>query len=119
MTPETLLAECSPEVRAVVEALRAVVRDALPDARERAYPGWRGIGYRDPDAGYVCGIFPQADHTRLLFEHGARLPDPQGLLEGEGVQTRYVVVRPGEAVPEAGLRRLVMAALHERALRGR
>jgi hypothetical protein len=26
---------------------------------------WRGIGYRHPDAGYFCGIFPFKTHVGL------------------------------------------------------
>jgi hypothetical protein len=66
---------------------------ADPDLTEHVYEGWRGVGYRHPEAGYVCGIFPQAGgEVRLLFEHGASLQDPEGVLQGSGSQTRYLVV---------------------------
>ncbi|MGH3442889.1 MAG: hypothetical protein ACRDUY_12775 [Nitriliruptorales bacterium] len=38
------------------------------------------------------GILPQADHVRLLFEHGAELDDPAGVLGGDGSRTRHVTV---------------------------
>jgi hypothetical protein len=67
---------------------------ADPDLSERLYPGWRGVGYRHPEAGYVCGLFPQPDgELRLLFEHGATIADPEGVLEGPGTQTRYIIAR--------------------------
>lgn len=76
--------------------------------------GWKGIGYRDPQAGYFAGIFPQRDHVRLLFEHGARLDDPDGILQGEGVrQVRWIVVRPGSRLPRARIvAMLERAVLH-------
>jgi hypothetical protein len=59
------------------------------------YPGWDGIGFRHPDAGCVCAIYPreQDQEVRLLFEHGVRLEDREGLLEGAGSQTRFLRVR--------------------------
>lgn len=110
-TPEQILADCPPEVRALAEHARRFVRRAVPTATEVAYPGWRGIGYRDPQSGYFCGVFPRRDHVRLLFEHGAALRDPDGLLEGDGRQVRYVTVRRVSDLRRPALRRLVEAAL--------
>jgi hypothetical protein len=83
--------------------LAAWVREAVlaadPDLGERVYRGWRGVGFRHPEAGYVCAIFPRADSVELLFEHGASLVDPDGILEGDGAQTRVIrVVEPDPAL---------------------
>ncbi len=91
--------------------LRAVVRSAIPDAAEAAYPGWRAIGYRHPKAGYFCGIFPLGDHVKLYFEYGAFLPDPSGILQGTTKQTRYVIVRSAKDIKVAALKRLLEAAV--------
>jgi len=88
----SLLADHSEEVRSVTEVLRGVVRSAMPLATEKINLGWHGLGYHHPDAGYVAGIFPGDDAVRLGFEHGVDLPDPEGLLEGDGSQIRYVVL---------------------------
>jgi hypothetical protein len=85
--------------------LAAWVREAVlaadPDLVERVYRGWRGVGFRHPDAGYVCGIFPREDGVELLFERGASLPDPEGILRGDGTQTRFVhVIEPDPALRE-------------------
>ena len=116
-TPEDILAPFAPQVRALAEELRRLVRAAVPGATERAYPGWRGIGYRDAQSGYFCGIFPQPASVRLLFEHGAALPDPGALLQGAGTQTRHVELRPGEPIPRAAIGRLIEAALLHGAVR--
>lgn len=89
-------------VRATAEQLRRLVVQVIPTATEHPYVGWNGIGYRDPQAGYFAGIFPQPDHVRLLFEHGVALDDPDGILQGDGVrQVRWIVVRPGSRLPRA------------------
>ena len=84
----------------------------MPDAAEKVYPGWHGIGFHHPDAGYVCGIFPVEDHVRVGFEHGSRLPDPHGLFASGGTQVRYVIV--DEMTPELTnrLEELVDHAVH-------
>jgi hypothetical protein len=75
----------------------------VPEATERAYPGWHGVGYHHPRAGYFCGIFPQAESVKLGFEWGALLADPDGLLGSGGKQVRYLEVRTPDAVPEEAI----------------
>lgn len=116
-TPEELLASFAPEVRELAERLRRLLRSAVPGATERAYPGWRGVGYHDAQAGYFAGIFPRSASVRLLFERGASLPDPGGLFTGGGSQTRWVELRPGEAVPEEAIREMLDAALRHGSVR--
>ena len=100
------------DVRAVAEALRKVVHKAIPTATEHPYVGWKGIGYRDPQAGYFAGIFPQPDHVRLLFEHGAALDDPEAILQGKSVrQVRWIVLRPGARMPTRSIEQMLRRAL--------
>ena len=87
------LAERHPGLLELALWVRALVLAAEPDLAERVYRGWDGIGFRHPDAGFICAIYPRDDEVRLLFEHGARLEDPDGLLRGVGTQTRFLPVR--------------------------
>ncbi len=95
---EDLLANHCDAVIALARQLRAVILGAHPRFAERARPGWHSINYRDPAAGFVCALFPRADRVQLVFEHGARLPDPQGRLSGTGRQVRSLEVPVGTAV---------------------
>jgi hypothetical protein len=97
--------------------LRALVLEAESDLAERVYPGWDGIGFRHADAGYVCAIYPREGEVRLLFEHGARLDDPDGLLEGHGSQTRHVTLQAPDEQLRAPLASLVRDAVAERLFR--
>jgi hypothetical protein len=108
---DEILAEHTEEIRALAQRLRYLVRRALPESEERVYPGWHGIGYRHPDAGYVCGIFPLADRVKIGFEHGASLPDPRGVLAEGGRQVRYVVIRSPEDIDERAIEELLFAAV--------
>ena len=119
LTPAALLADFSPAVRAIAERVVALVTAHVPDVEVRAYPGWRGVGLRDARSGYFLGVFPRHENgeagrgecVRVLFEHGAALPDPEGVLTDGGSQTRWATLRPGAPVPEGALLRLVDAAL--------
>jgi hypothetical protein len=112
-TVQDVLRPCSPALREVAESLRKVLREVVPTATEHPYVGWKGIGYRDPQAGYFAGIFPQHDHVRLLFEHGAALDDPDGVFEaGTGVrQVRWIVLRPGKRLPRRAIDAMLRRAL--------
>ena len=111
ITPDHILVGHNPRVQALAARLQELVRTTVPDATERAYPGWHCIGYRHPQCGYFCGIFPQEKSVRLLFEYGILLPDPASLLEGNGKQTRYVDVRRQKDIRVRPLKRLIKAAL--------
>jgi hypothetical protein len=107
---EDILSVHTPEVRAVVENLRALIKETAPDAEERAYHGGHALGYRTKEAGHFCNIFPSEDAVELAFERGALLPDPDGLLEGDGKQVRYVTVRDVKGTRRAEIKRLLRAA---------
>ena len=116
---EDFLHERHPDAADLALRVRALVREADSDLGEKVHRGWGGVGFRHPDAGYVCAIFPRPDGTvRLLFEHGVRLDDRGGLLEGNGLQTRYVTLRgtPSDP-PAAALADLVRDAVAERLFR--
>lgn len=106
-------------MRDLAERLCAGVRPQVPGAEERVRAGWRAIGYPDEQAGYFCGVFPRAGEVRVLFEHGAALGDPRGVLRGGGRQTRYVPILAGEEIPWDALRDLLEEALRFGAIRRR
>ena len=96
MTPEDVLAPYPPRIAALAQRLRGIVNRTMPEADERAYPVWKGIGYVHPQAGYVCGIFPNRDHVALAFEFGVLLHDPERLLRPgrtSAKKVRYLEVR--------------------------
>ena len=95
---DALLRDHTDAVAATTRRLRTVVLDAHPQLAERVRTGWHSVNYRDPDAGFVCALFPGADRVQLVFEHGALLPDPRNLLTGTGRQVRMLVVTTPEEV---------------------
>ncbi len=109
--PEDILAAHTIEVRAMAETLRKLVLATVPNAIELAYPVWHGIGYRHPESGYFCGIFPQKDSVKLGFEFGVLLPDPDRLLEGTGRQVRYVNIKDSQDIRLGTVKKLLLAAI--------
>ena len=110
-TLSDILAEHSPNIRALTGTLQQIIKQTVPDAIEKTYPVWRGIGYRHPQAGYVCGIFPQKDCVKVGFEHGVLLDDPQEILSGEGKQVRYLIVTDKQKIPMDELRMFLLQAI--------
>lgn len=49
-------------------------------------------------------------HVNVGFFLGATLPDPAGLLQGDGKYMRHVKLKPGTAVDAAALQALISAA---------
>ncbi len=104
LAPEQILETHDPYIQQLAEKLRELIKRNIPEAVEKAYPGWRAIGYRHPIAGYICGIFPYSDKINLAFEHGASFHDPDHLLKKpptSSKQVRYFEVRTEEDIDEA------------------
>lgn len=123
ITPEQLLADYPPPVQRLAEQLRQLVKDLVPAAVERAYPVWRGIGYRHPEAGYFGAIFLHSDRVKLGLEQGARLPDPDGILKPgptAGKQVRYLEITNRQDIDPEQIAQLLTAAIDlQRSLRGK
>ena len=88
-----LLANCSPGVMHLALALREQVLAEAPEAEEVLYSVYAEvIVFRFPGRkrGAFCYIAAYARHVNLGFYHGAQLPDPHGVLTGNGKQMRHV-----------------------------
>ena len=114
LSPEVLLAGFPDPIRRAAERLRAIVRDAVPDAQEAVRSGWRLIGYRVPAgrrAPYFGFIAPEPAHVHLGFEYGHLLDDPDGLLGGTQLRrVRFFTFRHPDEVRERVLARYVRDA---------
>ena len=114
---QDFLVESHPRLAELSLWVRAAVLAGDPDLTERVYRGWDGVGFHHPDGGYVCAIYPRDDEVRLLFEHGARLGDPEGLLRGSGSRSRFIPVRVANEQLAASIAGYVRAAVAERLFR--
>ena len=102
----------------VVRQMRKVMRTVEathPELSRKVQHGWQAVAYRHARAGYVCGVFIRSDRVMLLFEHGRQLSDPEGVLEGDGKQVRFITYRPGDAVDETAVALYLAEAISLRA----
>ena len=114
ITPEAILEDHDAFIQTLVQRLRHLIKHTAPQAVEKAYPGWNGIGYRHPRAGYFCCIFPLDDRVRLAFEYGALLADPERLLTRpptSSKQVRYLEIRTEHDLREESIASLLLAAV--------
>jgi hypothetical protein len=106
------LAICTPAVRDLAQRLRALIQHTLPGAVEQVDLPSNMISYghnRSYD-GLICGITPSRGHVSLLFAHGAALPDPDHLLEGEGKGARRLKIATPADVENPALQALLVSA---------
>jgi len=85
----------------------AVMRKCGDEVRELLHDGCPVACLGDAPFGYV-NVF--RTHVNVGFFHGAALPDPAGLLQGDGKFMRHVKLKPGTPTNAAALRKLIEKA---------
>ncbi len=104
------LEERSGELGEMARAWFEVMRGCGDEVREVLHDGCPNACLGDVPFGYV-NVF--RSHVNVGFFQGARLKDPEGLLQGEGKFMRHVKLRPGAAVDAEALRELIGRAYSE------
>ena len=118
---DALLERHTPEVRDVFLALRALVRELMPDATEQLDLPDRllAFGFGPPGGmrlrGLAVALIPHTAHVNVQLADGALLDDPSGMVEGTGKRIRHVKCRSLVDVAKPALR----ALLDQQALRRR
>lgn len=102
------------ELRALAEPWFARIRRCGPDVRELMHDGLATACIGDVPFAYV-GIF--AAHVNVGFYYGASLPDPAGLLQGDGKRMRHVKLKPEVAFDESSLEALITGAYRDACMR--
>ncbi len=87
-----------------------VMRKSGDEVLELIHDGCPVACLGDAPFGYV-NVF--TSHVNVGFFHGAALPDPAGLLQGSGKSMRHVKLRPGTALDDEALSRLIHAAYRD------
>jgi len=122
-----LIAKLAPAHLRLTGAARRWLRKRLPTAHELVYEyrDWFVISYSPNERGYegVLAIRASADGVKLYFNSGKELPDPEGLLQGSGKQTRSIQLEGASTLARPAVARLIEEAIaHNRvpfALAGR
>jgi hypothetical protein len=95
------------ELGAIAQQWFEVMRKCGDEVREVFHDGCPNACLGDAPFGYV-NVFTA--HVNVGFFHGAALPDPARLLQGNGKFMRHVKLTPGTATNAAALSRLIEAA---------
>jgi hypothetical protein len=117
--PETQLTgfieKFEPKHRSLIRAVRKTLRQRFPTACELVYDNYNFfvIGYsateRPSDS--IVSMAAGANGVGLCFIYGARLRDPQKLLQGSGNQTRFIRLETADVLVRPEVEALVAAAI--------
>jgi len=106
-TIDDWLNEDAVELRAIARRWFEVMRKCGDEVRELFHDGCPVACFGDAPFGYV-NVF--TSHVNVGFFQGASLPDPAGLLQGNGKFMRHVKLRLETPTNDAALRRLIDTA---------
>lgn len=110
---DEIVSGVSSQARQLAEQARALIQTVYPAVVEVPWPKQRVIGYGvgpKKMSEHFCYISVSKDHINLGFMYGAELPDPEGLLTGEGKLLRHVRITRSEQLSDPALRQLLEAA---------
>ncbi len=116
-TFEEAIAGADGAMQALARGARDLIAAVYPEAAEVAWPRQQIIGYGvgpKKMTEHFCYIAVHGAHVNLGFNYGAKLPDPQGLLQGTGKLMRHVKISEPRQLEGAALRDLIEAAIQER-----
>ncbi len=116
-TFEDVIRDSSPPIAATAHKLRDIIAQVYPEVTEVPRPAEQHAGYGIGASkmteifGYIC---PLREYVRLGFYYGAGLPDPAGLLVGEGKRLRHIKIYSSSEAERSEIRELIEAAVQER-----
>jgi hypothetical protein len=99
-------------------ALREIILEEAPDASESIYQVytvavWFGFSGKMKDM--FCYMTTNAGHVNLGFPCGASLPDPNGVLEGDGKNMRHIKFASLRELERPFVRRYIRASMEQAA----
>jgi hypothetical protein len=104
---DSYVAKRNVKLKPVTDALRALVRKAVPKSRETINP-W-GVPTFEWN-GAMCYLMVGKNHVTFGFPRGTSLRDSAKLLEGTGRNMRHVKLREVSDVHDANLKQLILEA---------
>ena len=105
----------SPEMAKFIRSVRAALRKRVPAANELVYDNYNFfvIGYsptlRPSDT--MTMLVADAYGVRLAFYYGSALPDPAGILLGDGNQNRFIRLASARDLSKPEVEALIRAAI--------
>ncbi len=104
-----------PENSALIRSIRKALRRRLPTANELVYDNYNFfvIGYcaSERPSDCIVTIAAAANGVGLSFYYGSKIPDPHGLLLGEGSQNRFLRLESASTLARPEVEELISAAV--------
>jgi hypothetical protein len=112
---DSFLAAFTPEVEALARAVLEKMRVRLPNAVEMVYDNYNalvcGFGPTEKVSHAIFSIAIYPKHLNLFFLQGGELPDPKGLLQGEGSVVRHIRIDDEKTLDRANVKAMMTLAL--------
>ena len=111
----SFLAKFEPRVAASARTALSRLRKKLPGAIEIVYDNYNAlaIGFgpseKASEAIFSIAVFPR--WVSLFFLQGAKLPDPDKVLQGSGTRVRHIVLTAPEILERPAVKKLMLLAL--------
>lgn len=106
-----------PKNQKLFRSVRTAVRKRFPTANELAYDykTFVVISYSPTDKGIdgVVAITGRDSGVFLYFNQGQQLPDPKGILQGKGKQTRFIQVEAASQLADPYVEALIAATIDQ------
>ena len=109
---ESILEGLPPDLQDIVLEIRNLISETAPGVTETFRKNYFSYYYAErggPVSAGVCGLGLSPDCIRLAFPHGAFIPDPHGLLQGNRLAMRWLHLYAYDQVPWDALRALIEA----------
>jgi hypothetical protein len=105
----------TPQVAALARALLDRMKARLPGAQILVYDNYNtlaiGFGPSDRAGQAILSLAVMPRWVTLCFLRGVSLPDPHGLLKGDGSRVRHVRLHAPDALDDPRIEALIAAAL--------
>jgi hypothetical protein len=109
------IAKFDPRIQRLIRSSRTALRKRFPTAVELVYDNYNffviGYGPNERASEAFCSLAAYAKGVGLAFIQGARLPDPEGILQGSGNQTRHIKLASAADLRRPAVEKLFQAAL--------
>ena len=112
---ESFIEKFEPNEQSLIRGCRKALRQRLPGAYELVYDNYNflviGYGPTERPSDAVLSLAARAGGLGLCFIRGVGLPDPAGILQGSGKQTRFIRLKGATDLQEPVVEALIKAAL--------
>jgi hypothetical protein len=106
-----------PAIAKTVRTARTLLRKRFPTAVELVYDNYNalalGWGPTERASDVIVSVAAYANGVSLYFTRGATLPDPEGILEGNGTQGRFLRIHDSRVLETRAVKGLLRAAVQQ------